>query len=148
MLGIDSDSYHVVMWITSNFSGHVSIWWLNRKQHAANPSSCDSLVDAIRKTSLLPNIRDDAINALLRIAQGNLSFATYTQMFNDFLRRSRQPLTDDLHCVRCIGRQVNFEHQTQAKSHRSQRKGYNLPLVELQNLLNDLVTNFATSRSC
>jgi hypothetical protein len=148
MLGIDSDSYHVVMLITANFFGHANIWWLNRKQHAANPSSSDSSVDAIRKTSLLPNIRDDAINALLRIAQGNLSYATYTQMFNDLLRRSCQPLTDDLHCVRCIGRQANFEHQTQAKSHCSQHKGYNFPLVELQNLLNDLVTNFPTSRSC
>jgi hypothetical protein len=30
---------------------------------------------------------------------------------------------------------------TQAKSHRSQLKGYNMPLVDLQNFLNDLVTD-------
>jgi hypothetical protein len=31
--------------------------------------------------------------------------------------------------------------QTRAKSHHSQQKGYNTPLVELQNFLNDLVTD-------
>jgi hypothetical protein len=45
---------------------------------------------------MLPNIRDEAINALLGLTQGNLSDGDYTQMFNDFLRRSCQPLTYDL----------------------------------------------------
>jgi hypothetical protein len=35
---------------------------------------------------------------------------------------------------------ANFQLQTQAKSHRSQ-EGYNLKLVELQNFLNDIVTD-------
>jgi hypothetical protein len=35
---------------------------------------------------------------------------------------------------------ANFELKTHAKSHRSQ-KGYNIKLVELQNLLNDVVTD-------
>jgi hypothetical protein len=38
---------------------------------------------------MLHNIRDDEINALLGLTQGNLSYADYTQLFNDFLRRSR-----------------------------------------------------------
>jgi hypothetical protein len=41
-------------------------------------------VAEIRKTSLLPNIRDDAINALLGLTQGSLSYANYAQLFNDF----------------------------------------------------------------
>jgi hypothetical protein len=70
--------------------------------------------------SMLPNIRDDAINAVLGRSQGNLSYATYDQLFNDFLPRSRQPLMDDLQCVRFINALANFQFQTQAKSHRSQ----------------------------
>jgi hypothetical protein len=33
---------------------------------------------------MLPNIRDDATNALIQLPQGSLSYATYTQEFNDF----------------------------------------------------------------
>jgi hypothetical protein len=96
-------------------------------------------VEELSKTSLLPNIRDDAINAMLGITQGNMSYAAYTQHINDFLRRSRQHLTYDLQCARFISGLAYFQLQTQAKSHRSQ-KGYTLPLVELQNFLNDIVT--------
>jgi hypothetical protein len=35
---------------------------------------------------------------------------------------------------------ANFDLQTHAKSHRSQ-KGYDIKLVELQNFLNDVVTD-------
>jgi hypothetical protein len=35
---------------------------------------------------LLLDIRDDAINALLGITHGNMSYAAYTQLFNEFLR--------------------------------------------------------------
>jgi hypothetical protein len=38
----------------------------------------------MRKTSLLPNIRDDAINALIGLTQGPMSYSNYTQQFNDF----------------------------------------------------------------
>jgi phage tail sheath gpL-like len=96
MLGITAHSYDAVVWVTAQFSGAQNNWWLNRKQQAAVPDSFDSLVEELRKTSMLPNIQDDAINALLGITQGNMSYAAYTQMFNDFLRRSRQPLTNDL----------------------------------------------------
>jgi hypothetical protein len=48
---------------------------------------------------MLPNIRDDAINTLLGITQGNMSYADYTRLFNNIVRRSRQPLTYDLQCV-------------------------------------------------
>jgi hypothetical protein len=78
------------------------------------------LVEELRKTSLLPNIQDDAINAMLSITHGNMSYAVYTHQFNDFLRRSRQQLTADLQCVRFIHGLANFNLQTHAKSHRSQ----------------------------
>jgi hypothetical protein len=79
MLEIIADSYDAVTWVTSKFFGPLSSWWLNRKHHAATPTSFDSLVEELRKTSLLPKIRDDAINALLGITQSNMSNAAYTQ---------------------------------------------------------------------
>jgi hypothetical protein len=36
---------------------------------------------------------------------------------------------------------ANFQLNPQARSHRSQEKGYDLPLVELQNILNDILTD-------
>jgi hypothetical protein len=68
--------------------------------------------------SMLPNIRDDAINTMLGLTQGNLSCAGYTHLFIEFLQRSRQHLTNDLQCVRFINGLANFQLQTQAKSHR------------------------------
>jgi hypothetical protein len=95
----------------------------------------------LRKTSLLPNIRDDAINAPLGITHGNISYAAYTPLFNDFLPRSRQPLRDDLQCIRFISGMAKFQLHTQAKSHRLQKRGYVLYVVELQSFLNDIVTD-------
>jgi hypothetical protein len=69
---------------------------------------------------------------MLGLTQGNLSYAAYTLLFNEFLRRSRQPLTDDLQCVRFINELANFQLQTRAKSHRSRHTGSSLPLVEQQ----------------
>jgi phospholipase C len=89
---------------------------------------------------MLPNIQDDAINAMLSLTQGSMSYAVYTQQFDDFLRRSRQHMTVDVQCVRSINGLANFELKTHAKSHRSQ-KGYNIKHVELQNFLNDVVTD-------
>ena len=93
-----------------------------------------------RKTTFLPNIQGDAINALLNLTQGSMSYALYTLQFNDFLRRSRQQLRADVHCIRFINGLANFKLKTHAKSHRSQR-GYTVQLVELQNFLNDVVTD-------
>jgi SNF family Na+-dependent transporter len=99
------------------------------------------LVAELRKTTFLPNIQDDAINAVLNLTQGNMMFyALYTKQYNDLLRRSRQNLTADVKCVRFINGLANFTLKTQAKSHRAQ-KGYNVTLVELQNFLNDVVTD-------
>jgi hypothetical protein len=139
LLSITADSYDSEIWVTSQFSGHLNGWWLNRKNQAAIPSTFDLLVDELRKTTFHPNIQDDAINALLNLTQGNMmSYAMYVKQFNDFLRRSRQNLTTDVQCVRFINGLANFALKTQAKSHRSQ-KGYNLTMVELQNFLNDVV---------
>jgi hypothetical protein len=139
LLGITADSYDSVIWATSLFSRHLNGWWLNRKVQAAIPSTFDLLVAELRKTTFLPNIQDDAINALLNLTQGNMSYALNTKQFNDFLRRSRQNLTADVQCARFINGLANFTLKTQAKSHRSQ-KGYNITLAELQNFLNDVVT--------
>jgi hypothetical protein len=68
-----------------------------------------------------------------------MSYALYTKQYNDFLRRSRQNLTADVQCVRFINGLANFTLKNQAKSHRAQ-KGYNLTLVELHDILNDVVT--------
>jgi hypothetical protein len=141
LLGITADSYDSVIWVTSQFSGHLNGWWLNRKVQAAIPSTYDQLVAELRKTTFLPNIQDDAINALLNLTQSNtMSYAVFVKQFNDFLRRSRQNLTAVVHCVRFINGQANLSLKTQDKSHRSQ-KGYTITLVELQNFLNDVVTD-------
>jgi hypothetical protein len=108
MLGITADSYDSVIWVTSQFSGHLNGWWLNRKTQAAIPSKYDKLVE-LRKTTFLPNIQDDAINALLNVTQSHtMSYALYTKTYNDFLRRSRQNLTADVQCVRFINGLGNF----------------------------------------
>jgi ADP-ribose pyrophosphatase YjhB (NUDIX family) len=96
LLGITADSYDSFIWVTSQFCGHLNGWWLNRKVQASIPSTFDLLVAKLRKTTFLPNIQDDAINALLNLTQGSMSYAPYTQQLNDFLRRSRQNLTADV----------------------------------------------------
>jgi hypothetical protein len=98
LLGIITYSYDAVILVTSQFSGPLCMWWLNRKQQAAIPSTFDLLVEELRKTSLLPNIQHDAINALLSITQGNMSYVVYTQQ-----------LTTDLQCVRFIHGLANFD---------------------------------------
>jgi hypothetical protein len=78
---------------------------------------------------------------LLNLTQGSMmSYVVYVKQFNHFLRRSRQKITADVQCVRFINGLAIFSLKTQAKSHRSQ-KGYNVTLVELQNFLNDVVTD-------
>jgi 8-oxo-dGTP pyrophosphatase MutT (NUDIX family) len=119
LLGITADSYDSVIWITSQFSGYLNGWWLNRKNQVAIPSTFHLLVAELRKTTFLPNIQDDAINALLNLTQGIMSYALYTRQYNDFLRRSRQTLTADVQCVRFINGLANFTLKNQAKSHRS-----------------------------
>jgi hypothetical protein len=99
----------------------------DRKVQAVISSTFELLVGELRKMTFLPNIQDDAINALLNLTQGNMSYARCTQQFNDFLRRSRQNLAVDVQCVRFINSMANFESKTHAKSHRSQ-KGYNVEL--------------------
>jgi hypothetical protein len=138
LFGITADSYDSVIWVTSQFSGALNGWWQNRQNQAAIPSTYDLLVAELRKTTFLPNIQDDAINAVLNLTQGSMSYAVYVKQFKDFLRRSRHNLTADVQCVRFINGLANFALKTQAKSHRSQ-KGYNVTQADLQNFLNDVV---------
>jgi hypothetical protein len=98
LLGITADSYDSVIWVTSQFSRHMNGWWLNRKVQAAIPSTYDQLVAELRKTTILPNIQGDAINALLNFTQSNtMSYVVYVKQFNDFLRRSRQNLIQPMY---------------------------------------------------
>jgi hypothetical protein len=64
VLGITTNSYDRVIWITSQFSGPLNSSWLNRKQQAPIPATFDVLVEELRKTSMLSNIQDDAINVV------------------------------------------------------------------------------------
>jgi hypothetical protein len=45
LLGITADSYDSVIYVASQFFGHLNGWWLNRKVQAAIPSTFD-LLDA------------------------------------------------------------------------------------------------------
>jgi hypothetical protein len=92
MMGTNIDVYNTVMWVTSKFSGPLNIWWLYRKTHGFLQDTFNNLVTKIRKTFLPPNIRDDALNYLIGLPQGSISYAEYTQHFNEFFRRSRQPI--------------------------------------------------------
>jgi hypothetical protein len=69
MLGINHDSYNVVMWVLAQIFEPLNNWWLNRKTRDSLPCTSDNVVSEIRKTSLLPNIRDDAINSLFDMSQ-------------------------------------------------------------------------------
>jgi hypothetical protein len=141
MLGITANSYDAVFWVTSQFSGHLGGWWLNRKNQPPIPSTYNELVEELRKSTFLPNIQDDAINALMNFMQSNtMSYALYTKQYNDYLRRSRQDLTAEVQCVRFINGLASDALKKLAKSHRAQL-GYRTTLVELQNFLNNVVTD-------
>jgi hypothetical protein len=78
LLGITADFYDSVIWVTSQFSGHLNGWWLNRKVQAAIPFTFDPLIAELRKTTFLPNIQDYAIDALLNLTQGSMSYGSTT----------------------------------------------------------------------
>ena len=65
MLGIAADSYDAVFWVTSQFSGHLGGWWLNRKNQPPIPSTYNELVTELRKSTFLPRIR----RALYRLTE-------------------------------------------------------------------------------
>jgi hypothetical protein len=44
MLGINTNSYNAVVWVKSQFSEPINIWWLNRKQHTSIRDTFESLV--------------------------------------------------------------------------------------------------------
>jgi hypothetical protein len=57
------------------------------------------MVTEIRKTPMLPNTRDDAINSLIVHSQGSMGYAEYTHQLNELFRRSRHTIMDDFQCV-------------------------------------------------
>jgi hypothetical protein len=53
LLGTTANSYDSLKWVTSQFSGPLNGWWLNRKQQAEIPATFDLLVAELLKTSML-----------------------------------------------------------------------------------------------
>jgi hypothetical protein len=78
---------------------------------------------------------------MLQFAQGSWTYAAYTQLFKDFLRRFLQQFSDVFKCVAFIKGLSNFQLHTQATYHRSHRKDYVMLLVEFKKFLNDFVTD-------
>jgi hypothetical protein len=107
MLRINPDTHNVVVWVTYQFSGPLNSWWLT-VTHAAIPNTSDPFVAEIRKTSLLPNIRNDEITDMLLLTQGSRTYAVYTRQFDDFLQRSRHLFSDVVQCVTFIKGLSNF----------------------------------------
>jgi hypothetical protein len=72
--------------------GYFTVFWTPKRlvveseKQAAIHATFDLLVAELRKTSMLPNIQDNVINAPLSLTQGSMRYALYTQQFNDFLR--------------------------------------------------------------
>jgi hypothetical protein len=56
MMGINPDTYNALVWVTSQLSGPLNSWYLNRKTQAAILDTFDSLITETRKTSLLPHV--------------------------------------------------------------------------------------------
>jgi hypothetical protein len=99
------------------------------------------MVTKIRKTSMLPKIRDDAIILLFAVRKrGSRRYADYTKQFYHFLRRYRQALTDYFQCVRSINDMGHFSLRLKLSSTFHKQKGFIMPLVEhveLKLFLND-----------
>jgi hypothetical protein len=54
------------------------------------------MVEALKQMALLSNIQDNAINSPMALNQINRNFQRYTMMFNDFERRSKTDMNEDL----------------------------------------------------
>jgi hypothetical protein len=71
---------------------------------------------------MLPSIRENAINSLIDISKVSMGYEEYTQQFIDFLRKSRQTLSDDFHCVGLINGLANFYFKFRPSSTVYRRK--------------------------
>jgi hypothetical protein len=98
------------------------------------------LVGALKKTALLPNIRDNAINSLMALKEGNKSFHKCTITLNDFERHFKYSMNDDIMCNRFIHGMANATLKTLAMSHRA-KSVTPLTIVEQRNFLNSLVVD-------
>jgi hypothetical protein len=76
--------YNDVVCVTYQFSSLSNGRWLTRKLHVAILDTVDSLVADICKTSMMPNIRDDAITAMIQLTEGSLNYASRIQQFSKF----------------------------------------------------------------
>jgi hypothetical protein len=94
ILGLDPDTYNVVIWVTSQVGGRAVSSWLNAKTTSQVPRTFTKLVEALKTTTLLPSIRDNAIISMMALNRVNKTFPHYTMMSNDFERRSKADMND------------------------------------------------------
>jgi hypothetical protein len=98
ILGNNADSYNVVVWVTSQFSGPLNISWLNRKQQFAIPYSIDTMVEEIRKdamdTTLIRPSHSEFGSPILfvRKAYGSLRLCIDYRGLKDVTRKDAYPL--------------------------------------------------------
>jgi hypothetical protein len=122
MLGLDYDTYTTrsYIWVTYQFGGQVLNSWLNAKTRGQVPRTFATLVEALKKKTLLPNILDNAINSLMALNQaGKKSVQKYTMKLNDFERRSKADMNyNDVLCNRSITKVANVTLKTHAMPHR------------------------------
>jgi hypothetical protein len=66
----------------------------------------------------MPNIRDNAVSSLIALNQVNKTFHEYAIIFNDFERRSKAGMNDDVSCYRLIIGMASVSLKTHAMSPR------------------------------
>jgi hypothetical protein len=74
MLGPYPDISSAVIWVTSQFGGPTIKWWLNANIRGQVPRTFTKLVESLKKTTLMSDIRDNAINSLMALNQVNKTF--------------------------------------------------------------------------
>jgi hypothetical protein len=85
-------------------------------------------------------MRDNAINSLMAFNHGNKSFWGYTMLFNDFERRSKADINDDVQCKRFKSGMADVSLRARAMSHRAMSV-IPLNIVKLHNFLSRMVAD-------
>jgi hypothetical protein len=67
MMGLDPETCNAVIWIGSQLGGRALNWWFNEKTIGQVPQSFTWLINALKKTIFLPNIKANAINSLMAL---------------------------------------------------------------------------------
>jgi hypothetical protein len=123
--------------------------WVDAKARDQAPRSFTEPVEALKKTTLLPNIRDNSMNSMMALNQAGKPFQEYPRLLNDFERRLKADMNDGVRCNRFIIGEANITLMTHALPHRRKLPTLIL-IVELQNFFNRLVvgSRLSSSRPC